>query len=698
VIVKSTQVSYDFKSKNYKIMNKFYLSIVATLLTYSLLAAPFQKLPYTIKQPNGTLIECFMSGDEFFNWVHDNDGYPIIKGSDNYYYYAVLSGETFVASQFIVGEHLPNIVGIVKMQDINKSIFMNTGKNARKNLEIPEKPVLNPSRDQRNTLHTGTINNIVIYIRFAGESDIQTPRQVYDNRLNLPTGNSLKAYYREVSYDQLTINSTHYPPVSDPETQNFSYQDSHPRSYFEPYHATDNPGGYDGHSQRAQREQQLLVDAVNWINANHPIPSDLNIDADNDGYVDNVCFMINGDCGEWNDLLWAHRWALYLYTVYINGKRVYDFTFQPENQVSVRTLCHEMFHVLGAPDLYHYYNGTDLRPVGKWDIMQSGGGHMLTYMKWKYAQQNWITNIPEITVSGQYTLYPSTQQTNSCFRIASHLNNQFFMVEYRKYSGEFESQLPGQGLIVYRINTNFDGNADYDGEYIFDEVYVYRPGGTTTTNGIVDAAAYSANSGHTAINDNTDPSSFLTDGSAGGLNIYNVTGIGDSISFNVSFGTVPLFELVVDPKPTEGGNPTGAGTYESGTVVELQANPNQGWRFIAWTEKSNVFLSSNPSYSYTMGFKNDTINAIYAEDTHVDDIENQFVIYPNPANNSLYISTLTDIRQAVIYDISGVVLMNITSEEALRQIDISSLKSGVYLIEVYDSNKMKKTINKFIKL
>ena len=44
-----------------------------------------------------------------------------------------------------------------------------------------------------------------------------------------------------------------------------------------------------------------------------------------------------------------------------------------------------------------------------------------------------------------------------------------------------------------------------------------------------------------------------------------MTGTGDSISFNVSFGTVPLFELVVDPKPTEGGNPTGAGTYESGT-------------------------------------------------------------------------------------------------------------------------------------
>jgi len=679
-------------------MNKLCFSIVATLLACNLLAAPFQKLPYTIKQPNGTLIECFVSGDEFFNWIHDNDGYPIIKGSDNYYYYAVLSGETFVASQFIVGEHLPNSVGIVKMQDIDNNIIRKKIDEARKALEIPEKPVLNPSRDQRNTLHTGTINNIVIYIRFAGESDFQTPRLTYDNRLNQPTGFSLKAYYWETSYNQLTINSTHYPPVEDPATQNFSYQDSHPRSYFQPYHETNNPNGYKS-GQRTQREHQLLVDAVNWINANHPIPADLNIDTDNDGYVDNVCFMIKGNSGVWSDLLWAHRWSLYSYTVRINGKRVWDYTFQPENQVGVTTLCHEMFHVLGAPDLYHYNNGTNLHPVGKWCLMQNGSGHMLTYMKWKYAQQQWVTNIPEITESGQYTLYPTTQQTNNCYKIATpYSQKEFYMVEYRKRSGQFESTLPGQGLIVYRINTRFNGNADYDGITRFDEVYVYRPGGTTTTNGSVNAAPYSANSGRTAINDNTNPSGFLCDGTLGGLNIFDVSEIGDSISFNVSFDPLPFVELVINPQPEEGGNPTGAGSYEAGTVVELQANPNQGWKFVAWTKKSNALLTTQPSYSYAMGFENDTINAVYAEETYVDEIENQFVIYPNPANNLLYISTLTDIRQIVIYDISGKVLMNISSRDALRQIDISSLKSGVYLIEVYDSNKMSKTINKFIKL
>ena len=56
---------------------------------------------------------------------------------------------------------------------------------------------------------------------------------------------------------------------------------------------------------------------------------------------------------------------------------MYDYTFQPETQVNVKTLCHEMFHALGAPDLYHYDdNGLNISPAGSWDLMESGGGHM----------------------------------------------------------------------------------------------------------------------------------------------------------------------------------------------------------------------------------------------------------------------------------------------------------------------------------
>ena len=96
-------------------------------------------------------------------------------------------------------------------------------------------------------------------------------------------------------------------------------------------------------------------------------------------------------------MLWAHRWTLFSQNVYINGKRVYDYTFQPEGQVAVRTICHEMFHALGAPDLYHYTNQGVISPAGTWDIMDGGSGHMLAYMKWKYSNHSWINNIPEIT-------------------------------------------------------------------------------------------------------------------------------------------------------------------------------------------------------------------------------------------------------------------------------------------------------------
>ncbi|RLD75271.1 MAG: hypothetical protein DRJ10_15590, partial [Bacteroidetes bacterium] len=230
---------------------------------------------------------------------------------------------------------------------------------------------------------------------------------------------------------------------------------------------------------------------------------------------------------------------LYSQTVNINGKRVYGYTFQPENQVSVRTLCHEMFHALGAPDLYHYDDDLNLSPVGSWDLMESGGGHMAAYMKWKYANAKWVTSIPEITSTGTYTLNPLTSSTNNCYKIASpNSATEFFVVEYRKQSGTFELTIPGNGLIVYRINSTQNGNSGFNNSSTFDEVYVYRPSGTTTTNGSVNSAYFSSESGRTAINDGTNPSSFLHDGTDGVLSISNVTSADATISFDVYISDV----------------------------------------------------------------------------------------------------------------------------------------------------------------
>ena len=60
--------------------------------------------PQTITQPDGTVIHCFATGDEYYNWLHNQEGFTIIQNhQDGYYYYAVLDGDQLVPSTFKAG-------------------------------------------------------------------------------------------------------------------------------------------------------------------------------------------------------------------------------------------------------------------------------------------------------------------------------------------------------------------------------------------------------------------------------------------------------------------------------------------------------------------------------------------------------------------------------------------------------------------
>lgn len=507
-------------------MKKLLLAFLWVFLPYLLLANYFSFLPYTITQPDGEVINCFVSGDEYFNWLHDKDGYTIIQSRDGYFYYGEVSGDSVAATSYKVNSVNPADVGLKKWAKISLREYE---KNRAFYDLKPLKKVL------KTAPHGGALNNIVVYIRFSDDTEFTTTRQSMDDKFNLNPGVSLKTYFADVSYNQLIVSSTHYPVCE--LTTNYSYQDINPRSYYQPYNETTNPIGYNGGnngSERTYREHTLLKNAVAWINSNSPVSGSLNIDGDADGYIDNVCFIVKGGNGAWASLLWAHSWTLYSYTVNINGKRLYKYTFQPETQLNVQTLCHEMFHALGSPDLYHYM-GNGINPVSSWDLMESGFGHMGAYMKWKYSNQTWIENIPEISASGTYTLKPLSSPTNNCYKIQSPFSeSQFFILEYRKKAGTYEINLPGSGLLVYRIDSYYSGNSSGPP----DEVYIYRPGGTTTSNGTPSLACFSSQTTRTAINDTTDPSSFLQDGSAGGLNISNITAADTTISFTINLDFV----------------------------------------------------------------------------------------------------------------------------------------------------------------
>lgn len=492
-------------------------------------AAFLRDYPFKITQPDGQAFDCYVTGDEFRHRVHDAGGFTIVKDPQSgWFVYAVERAGLVVPSSYLLGRVDPASLGIPR--GLIPEMF--GGKAAR--AEIPPRFKASPRTPSEihPAPHHNTFNNLVIFIRFSDQAGFDDPLSFYLGLFDFDASryNSLYNYFREASYGELSI-KTYFFPVPNM-MRVLSYKDSHPRKYFQPYDAQSNTEGYHTDMESASREQDLLKRAVDAVSSQ--VPQDLNLDGDSDGYVDNVCFVIKGDTDGWGDLLWPHMWSLYMASARINGRRVSTYNFQLEGPMKwsgVGVLCHEMFHSLGSPDLYHY-SGDGLSPVGPWDIMESDLNppqHMGAYMKYQYGQ--WIDAIPEITADGTYSLLPLTSSTNNCYKIGTPgSDTEFFVVEYRKRTGIFESSLPGEGLLVYRINPVYNGNAGGPP----DEVYVYRPDGTLTQDGRVNDAPFSQDAGRTTFNDHTNPYDFLTDGSKGGLSISQVGLIGDAISFHVS--------------------------------------------------------------------------------------------------------------------------------------------------------------------
>lgn len=507
-------------------------ALAVTLLAASLLpAAPLRNVPQILVQPNGDTVHCFASGDEYYHWLHDADGFTIVEHpATGYFVYATIRDGALVPTAAIAGTTDPRAAGLQP----GLNVIPDRATTLRKDRNAVIAGITSPKQ--------GTLNNLIIFVRFSGENEFTDSVALYNRQLNDSSAgaNSMINYFRENSYNKLTVRGTMYPAAAGAIVS--SFQDSHTRGYFRPYNATTNPGGYTSDNDARLREHALLRDAVNAVSSQ--VPAGLTIDADGDGNVDNVCFIISGSPDGWGDLLWPHMWSLYTYNVSINGKRVYGYNLQLRSGLipsGVGVLCHELSHTIGFPDLYRYVDQT-IDPVSSWDLMCADLNppqHTVAYQKLRYA--GWIDSIPLISQTGTYSLKPLRSSVNNCYRIASPYSaNEYFVVEYRKKEGTFESSLPGSGLLVYRINLAANGQGNANGPP--DEVYIYRPGGTLSANGIPSRAYFNEYVTRTRINDATNPSSFLSSGDPGGLDIRNV-GIPDStISFKVTM-LEPLCDL-----------------------------------------------------------------------------------------------------------------------------------------------------------
>lgn len=521
-------------------MKKSLILFLFLMVTISLQAAYVSNVPQTLVQPNGDTLHCFASGDEFYHYLHDANGYTIVQDpATGYFVYGKRENGKVVPTEFVAGKVDPAEVGLAPNARISKGEWQRRHDAMMQPVEAHRAERV---RDE-NTNH-GNFNNLVIFIHLAGDEPFQQSysqvNRMFNDSSTTTNGyyNSMYNYFKINTYNQLFVRSYLVPQSAD--NVIVAYEDIYPRDYYMPW-SESNPMGYNDDNEednRTTREMQLLARAIDYANENNMFPSDVNFDYNSDGLVDNVCFIVSGDVAGWSDLLWPHRWSLWGEEVYIGNLRVWDFNFELSDNdwyFSNSTLCHEMSHSLGAPDLYHYDDDNGYTPVGGWDLMAQNASvpqNWGAYMKYRYG--NWIPEIPTIVNSGRYTLRPVSWSSPEqvCYRINSEDPDEFFVIEFRRSSRPFESHIPNGGAVIYRINPNFNGNAGWNGEDVLDEVYVYRPGGTLTSNGQLDHANYSQSAQHTAINYATDPQPFLSNGYVSALNIYDVrTYIHDSLTF-----------------------------------------------------------------------------------------------------------------------------------------------------------------------
>ena len=121
--------------------------------------AYLENVPTTLTQPDGTVLNCFISGDEFYHRVHDAAGFTIVPDpSTGWYVYAQRKGDDLAPSSFKAGGTNPADrlqPGLMPSPDRLKALHQGLTGMAGKGDRAPKAPT------------TGSINNVVIFIRFA---------------------------------------------------------------------------------------------------------------------------------------------------------------------------------------------------------------------------------------------------------------------------------------------------------------------------------------------------------------------------------------------------------------------------------------------------------------------------------------------------------------------------------------------------
>ncbi|UCG69374.1 MAG: M6 family metalloprotease domain-containing protein [Thermoplasmata archaeon] len=480
------------------------------MLSNGYITYPPDPTPYFLKQPDGTEFEARNVGERIGGHVETMDGYTIIQDERGWWTYA---------KKDYRGVLVPTNDKVCKIEP--ESIL-----GLRKHLsnDYPE-----VEKEDRNRLHHSTRapptnttwKAIAIMLNFTDE-DFDSGNNIshFQQMLNGTTGNTMRTYYREVSYGQFDIEVDVFGPFQSNRTMAY-YGDNNPPG-------RDNANG--SISNMAKEAVQLADPTVDFS------PYDL----DSDGTVD-ALFIIHAGSGEEQSSneydIWSHMSSAWYNTN--DGVWTGPYSTEPEDG-KIGVFCHEFGHILRLPDLYD----TDYssKGIGQWGVMAggswNGGGNTPAHFSaWPKIRLGWVE--PRI-VTSDLSLFqieiPPVENNTVIYKIWAHdpseNTDEYFLVENRQKIG-YDSALPGDGILIWHIDESQSNNND-ETHYLVDLEEADGDQELETSSGISESTDPWKNT-VMGFRNTTNPNSSSYNGSDTHVWVWNISAI-DPVSKNMSVG------------------------------------------------------------------------------------------------------------------------------------------------------------------
>lgn len=453
-------------------MKRILLSILASGVFAGAMAIPAKPGLIAYTQPDGTVINVFMVGDEHGHMVYSESGHLLIE-SNGRMEYAEFDSEGFpVPSGIIVNSKTDELSVAGKLQSRNlidrwaEKVGANKEKrvarlkelSAQRKITRAEGDVQDENEGRLVPMNFGRCDatfpvmgeqkGLVILVAYEdigfeyGDFD-------YFNRMLNEEGfsdfgslGSARDWFIENSDGLFLPDFDVYGPVILPNKRE--------------YYGGNDAYGSDLHPEdMAIHACQILDEEVDFSQ----------YDRDGDGMIDNV-FIFYAGKGEHDsnikNAVWPHSWdvaAVYPSEEFIfDGVRLNHYACTCEypsgykRPDGIGTFVHEFSHVMGLPDLYVTTYSGGFTP-GEWSVMDKGpyNNDRLTppnYSSFEKCALGWLEYQP--FTEGHMEL-PDLSSTNVAYALPTEKENEFYFFENRQQYGNDEF-IPGHGMLVWHID------------------------------------------------------------------------------------------------------------------------------------------------------------------------------------------------------------------------------------------------------